>query len=116
MKPSCIMEILTSIPCLPPRWSRPIEWLCLVIEVIGRRRGVDSHSRWWFYVDYVIDGFLVGSMRDRVGQPAESGEYLMGRSKGGLFSYSELRRWKPMPVSIKKHVGWALLRQALIMY
>jgi hypothetical protein len=29
-------------------------------------------------VDYVIIGFLVGSMRDRAGQLGESGEYWMG--------------------------------------
>jgi hypothetical protein len=44
-------------------------------------------------VDYVIDRFLVGSMRDRVGQLRESGEYRMGRSESGTFSYLELRRW-----------------------
>jgi hypothetical protein len=41
-------------------------------------------------VDYVSDGFLVGSMQDRMGQLGESGEYQMGRSESGLFSYSEL--------------------------
>jgi hypothetical protein len=44
-------------------------------------------------VDYAIDGFLVGSMRDRAGQLGESGEYRMGMSESGLFSYSELRMW-----------------------
>jgi hypothetical protein len=44
-------------------------------------------------VDYGSDGFLIGSMRDRAGQLGESGEYRMGRSASGLFSYSELRRW-----------------------
>jgi hypothetical protein len=39
-----------------------------------------------------------------------------GNGESGLFSYSELRRWKPSPVSIKDHVSWALLQQALIMY
>jgi hypothetical protein len=29
-------------------------------------------------------------MRDQVGQLGESGEYRMGRSESGLFSYSEL--------------------------
>jgi hypothetical protein len=33
----------------------------------------------WFYVDYVSHRFLVGSMRDWVGQLGESGEYRMGR-------------------------------------
>jgi hypothetical protein len=41
-------------------------------------------------VDYVSNGFFVGSMRDRVGQLGESGEYWMERSESGLFSYSEL--------------------------
>jgi hypothetical protein len=41
-------------------------------------------------VDYVSNGFLGGSMRDRVGQLGESGEYRMRRSESGLFSYSEL--------------------------
>jgi hypothetical protein len=36
-----------------------------------------------------------------------------GKVESGLFSYSELRRWQPSPVSIKDHVGWALLQQAL---
>jgi hypothetical protein len=67
-------------------------------------------------VDYVIDGFLVGSMRDRVGQLGEIGEYRMGMNESGLFSYSELRRWQPPPVSIKDRIGWALFQQALIMY
>jgi hypothetical protein len=43
-------------------------------------------------VDYVSDGFFVGSMRDRAGQLGESEEYWMGRSESGLFSYSVLRR------------------------
>jgi hypothetical protein len=44
-------------------------------------------------VDYVSDGFLVGSMRDRAGKLGESGEYRIGRSESGMFSYFELRRW-----------------------
>jgi hypothetical protein len=32
-----------------------------------------------------------------------------GKVESGLFSYSELRRWLPPPMSIKDHVGWALL-------
>jgi hypothetical protein len=44
-------------------------------------------------VDYVSDGFLVGFMRDRMGQLGETGEYRMGRSESDLHSYSELRRW-----------------------
>jgi hypothetical protein len=44
-------------------------------------------------MDYVSNEFLVGSMRDRREQLGESGEYRMGRSESGLFSYSELRRW-----------------------
>jgi hypothetical protein len=44
-------------------------------------------------VDYVSDGFFVGSMQDRAGQLGESGEYQMGTSESSLFSYSELRRW-----------------------
>jgi hypothetical protein len=44
-------------------------------------------------VDYVSDGFLVGSMRDGAGQLGESGEYRMGRSESCLFSNLELRRW-----------------------
>jgi hypothetical protein len=44
-------------------------------------------------VDYVSDGFLVGSMQDLAGQLGESGVYRMGRSESGLFSYLQLRRW-----------------------
>jgi hypothetical protein len=44
-------------------------------------------------VDYVSDGFLVGSMQDWAEQLGESGEYRMRRSEGDLFSYSEHRRW-----------------------
>jgi hypothetical protein len=44
-------------------------------------------------MDYVSDGFVVGSMRDWVGQLGESVEYRMGRSESGMFSYLELRRW-----------------------
>jgi hypothetical protein len=46
-------------------------------------------------VDYVSDGFFVGSMRDRAGQLGESGEYRMGRSESGMFSYSELQGGSP---------------------
>jgi hypothetical protein len=41
-------------------------------------------------VDYVSDGFFIGSMRDRAGQLGESGQYQMERSESGLFSYLEL--------------------------
>jgi hypothetical protein len=51
---------------------------------------IGHFSRWWFYVDYVSDGFVVASMRDRAWQLGESGEYRIGRSESGLFSYSEL--------------------------
>jgi hypothetical protein len=44
-------------------------------------------------VDYVTNGFLVGSMRDRAGQLGESGEYRMKRSESGLFLYLEFRWW-----------------------
>jgi hypothetical protein len=37
----------------------------------------------------------------------------VGKVESGLFLYSELRRWLPPPMSIKDHVGWALLQQAL---
>jgi hypothetical protein len=40
----------------------------------------------------------------------------MGMNESGLFSYSELRRWQPPPVSIKDRIGWDLFQQALIMY
>jgi hypothetical protein len=46
-------------------------------------------------VDYVIDGFLVGSMRDRVGQLGEIGEYRMGMNESGLFSYSSYEGGSP---------------------
>jgi hypothetical protein len=39
--------------------------------------------------------FLVGSIRDRVGQLGESGKYQMRRSENGLFSYSELQGGSP---------------------
>jgi hypothetical protein len=39
----------------------------------------------WFYVDYVSDRFLVGSMQDWVGQLGESGEYRMGRVREVYF-------------------------------
>jgi hypothetical protein len=67
-------------------------------------------------MDYVSNMFLVGSMRDRVGQLGESREYQMGRSESGMLSYSELQMWYPLLVSIKDRVGWALLQQAMIMY
>jgi hypothetical protein len=41
-------------------------------------------------VDYVSDGFLVGSMRDRAGQLGESGEYWMGRVRVVWIINSEL--------------------------
>jgi hypothetical protein len=41
-------------------------------------------------VDYVSDGFFVGSMQERAGQLGKCVEYRMGRSESDLFSYSEL--------------------------
>jgi hypothetical protein len=43
---------------------RTLEWLCLVLWAIGRRRVVDncsrygSFSRWWFYVVYDSDRLM----------------------------------------------------------
>jgi hypothetical protein len=67
-------------------------------------------------VDYASDGFLVGSLRDRVGQLGESGEYRMRRSEFSVFIFRAPKVVAPPLVLIKDRIGWALLQQALLMY
>jgi hypothetical protein len=49
-------------------------------------------------VDYVSDGFLVGSMRDRAGQLEECGEYQMGRVRVVYFHVRSFEGGSPVSV------------------
>jgi hypothetical protein len=105
VEPSRIMYFPYKYTLFTLWWITTLEWLCLVLLAISRRRVVNSRSRygpfsrWRFYMVYVSDRLWF--MWDRAGPIRGLWRLLDGKVESGLMSGSELRGGSPRPCRLR---------------